>query len=287
MIAAIFIYHSLPVFSSQEINNETQSNLNIQSPSDHQDNSLQEARLKLEKAFDSYKKGDMAATKENLNEATQWLNKAAENSRTEKTREETRKLANEINTFEEKVNQASEQHENSLVRFWHQTTSIIKRESDHIIHSYIESSTAEKTLKHLLDAKMHLFTAEHDIFVSHEEEDAMKELSEVLNYLNQAHQIAPPNVNTKIIDLTQDIQLLKNNLTPGKDVWKKDSVIDSLDTASEDLTTAYSNASPSIKLKIESIKKDIAALRTSIERINVKNDYDTAMAKLKAIINEL
>jgi Asp-tRNA(Asn)/Glu-tRNA(Gln) amidotransferase C subunit len=286
-MVALFLFISFPALSNEKVNDKYPPNLKVKTLSSSEENTLHEARLKLENAFDSYKNGDMAATKDNLNVATQWLNKAAENSRTEKTREEARKLATEIDTFREKVKQDSEQHENSLARFWHQTTSIIKREADQLIHSYVESSTAEKTLKYLLDAKMHLFTAEHDIFVSHDEEDAADELNKVLNYLDEASQIATPSINNKIIDFTQDIQSLKNNLTPGKGLWKKDSVIHSLDTAKDDLTKAYTNASPSIKLKIESIKKDIAALRVSIERSNIKNDYDTAMAKLKTIINEL
>jgi hypothetical protein len=255
--------------------------------SDYGDNYLREARLKLGNAFDSYRKGDLAATEISLDEATKSLNKAAENSRTEKAKAEARKLAAEIGEFRKKINQTSDQHENSIARFWHRTSSIIRREADHLIHSYMELSTAEKTQKYLLDAKMHLFNAEHDLFVSHDKEDAEDELVKVLDYLDEAGRVAIPAVKHKIDLLTGDIRSLKEKTTTTSGIWKKNNVINALDAAIKELAFANENAVPAIKLRIEQLQTEMHALRSDVQRNSIRDDYDSSMAAIRNIINEL
>lgn len=265
------ILTSAPVLSNNEIDEH---------------NYLNEARLKLGEAFDSYKKGEIDTTKRNLEVATEFLNKAAQNSKAEKSGKEIRKLAAEIDAFKEKLTQSSKPHENSIARFWHRTTSIIKREADHLIHSYVEQSIAGKTLKHLLDAKMHLFTAEHDLFVSHDAEDAEDELSQVLNDLNEANEVANPAIKNRVIALSENIKFLKENLTK-KGIWENDSVVKALDNALVELNNVNENTTPTIKLRIELLKIDINTLRTDVQKTNIRNDYDSAMATLQNIINGL
>lgn len=280
----LFICISLPVLSQEEDN---QNNLNAKDYSDISVSPLRKAHLNLESAVDSFNEDDIDATKQHLEMASKWLNKASQNSRSDKAKEESRQLAIEIDSFKEKINKESEQHENSLARFWHQTTSIIKRETDQLIHSYVKLSIAEKTLNHLLDAKMHLYRAKYDLFVSHDEDDAGEELSKVLNYMNEAIEVAEPGKHSEIINLSKDIQRLKDNVTKKKDSWESDSEIIALDKALENLNEAKQNASPTIKLRIESLKADLNTLRDDIEKNNIKNDYESAMAKLNNIIVNL
>ena len=255
--------------------------------SDTRNSSLSEARINLKNAFDSYRKGDIAATEQNLEAASEWLDKAALNSKTEKAREEARKLAAELNEFKGNIKQASEQQENGLARFWHRTTSIIKREYDHLVHSYVELSNTETLLKHLLDAKLHLFIAEHDLLVSHNAVDAKDELSKVLSYLDEAVQAAKPSARGSVIALSKDIRLLNETINAEKEIWKNDGVTHALDKVLDDLADASENASPKIKLRIELVESDILTLRADVERGNIKNDYEAAMAELQNIINAL
>jgi ribosomal protein S20 len=248
---------------------------------------LSEARINLKIAFDSYRKGDIAATEKNLKAASEWLDKAAQNSKTEKAREEARKLAAEINEFKGNIQQDSEQHEHGLARFWHRTTSIIKREYDHLVHSYLELSHTETLLKHLLDAKLHLFTAEHDLLVSHNAVDAKDELSMVLDYLDEAVAVAKPTSRDSIIALSKDIRLLHETINTEKKIWKNDSVTHALDKVLVDLAGANENASPTVQHRIELLVSDILTLRADVERDNIRNDYEAAMAALQNIINGL
>ena len=283
----ILLFTSLPVLSSEEINEGSQDSHKVTNRSDNVETSLVIARQKLGYAFDAYRKGDIDSTKSNLNVAIEWLHKAEKSSITEKARDETRKLATEIEEFKSRLNHESEKKENSLARFWHQATSIMKREADQLIHSYVELSISEETLKYLLDAKLHLFTAEHDLFVSHNTENASKELVKTIDYLNEASQVSSSTIQKQVIALSNDMQLLKEKLSTTEGTWINDSAINSLDKALKNLANIDENASPNLKLRIELIKADIRTLRVDVVRSNIKNNYESAMATLKKIINEL
>ena len=288
VIPAIFFFISLPVNSVETVSNVDQGSHNKENTLvDSEENALDVARLKIENAINSYKEGDLVASERDLEIAIESLNKAAHDSQTEKAREESRKLGIKINEFKEKLNQASGQDESTLIRYWHQTLSIIKREKDHLIHSYIELSVTEKTLKYLLDAKMHLFMAQHDLFVSHDNEDAIQELDNVLYYLDDAGQVAKPSIKKKVINLSKNIHALKEQINPGQEAWRNNDLVLSLKQAINELTKAKNIASPRIKLQIESLETEIQTLRVDVERSNIKNDYELTIVQLRGIINEL
>jgi len=286
-MAIFLLFISSSAYSIEKTGQINQHRQQVSSPIIDEENSLQQARLKLENASISYRKNDMAATRQNLKEAAEWLRKAGQISKTEKAREEARKLKIDIEEFEEKLKHRSAEHENSLARFWHRATSIIARETDHLIHSYVELSIAEKTLKHLLNAKMHLFTAEHDLFVSHEAEDAGEELDKVLDYLEKAVEVAKPSIQKRIRELSKDIQGLKSVISNGKEIWKNDSQMQAMDRALKELDVANQYATPNNKLRIKLIENDIRKLRHEVESANMKNDYESAMATLQSIIKGL
>lgn len=250
-------------------------------------NGLEVARLKLKRAIDNYKDGNLDAARHNLEVAIEWLNKASKNSKTKKSRQASRQLAVEIDAFKQRLDQLSEENENILVRFWHQTTAIIGREIDHLVHSYVELASSENTLRYLLDAKMHLYTAEHDLIVSHEFEDSVQELDSVLDYLDQAGEVAKTPLKEKIKDLRNRISLLEEQVKESPKAWQVNEEIALIDQAKENLTKVKDSASPQIILRIETIEADIHALRIDIERSNIKNSYESCMATLRGIIDEL
>lgn len=276
-----------PAMSAKSYDTANPNNVESDSLAIKQDNALNRTRILLEKAFDSYQQKDIKQTKEYLRNATELLNESSLNSKTEKVKLESKKLAQEIENFYHKISLSSELHENKLARFWHQTTSIIKRETDQLIHRYNKLYIAEKTLKHLLDAKMHLFTAKHDLFVSHNEEDAIEELSEAIDYLDKAEQVAILPIKSKVESLRKDIQSMKNAKTPTASSWKQNEILISLDVAFTNLNEAKRNAAPTLKLRIETLQHEIDKLRKSIDFDNLKNDYDSATTRLITIIHEL
>ncbi len=283
----ILLLISVPVPSNGDANDQSKINVKSSTLPGNEENALNEARVKLEEAFTSYRLGDTEVTKQYLDAATKRLKIAAQTSQSEKVTEEAHNLAIEIDAFKEKLSTTSDQDGNSLVRFWHQTTSIIKRETDQLIHSYIELSNSEETLKHLLDAKLHLYNAEHDLFVSHDEEDAVQELDRVSNYLFKAAQNVNQEIKTKVNALSGDIQRLKEKVVLTNDVWKSGSIALALDDAFNNLTEADRIATPKFKLRIEMLKSDILELRNDVKRSDVKNEYDAAMVALKELIHTL
>jgi len=284
----LFPFITSSAISAETVSEAVQKNTNKENTQINSDESaLGVARLKIEKAINNYREGDTDASKRNLENAIESLNKAADDSQTEKAREESRKLAIKIDEFKEKLNQTSAQDGNSLMRFWHNTISIIKRETDHLIHSYKELSVSEKTLKYLLDAKMHFFMAQHDLFVSHNNVDAIKELDNVLDYLDEAGQVAKPSIQKKVLNLSKKIYVLKEQIKPGQEAWKNNDLVLSLKQAIDTLNKAKSNASPQIKLRIESLETEMQLLRVDVGRSNIKNDYEFLIVMFRDIINEL
>lgn len=269
-----FLFSSLylqPLFAVEQLNNDNTA--------------LHEARKYLSVAFDKYNNDDIAAAKQNLKLASEWLNKAEANIKSDKVKTETNKLASEIDTFRSTLMQTTEQ--DGLARFWHRTTSLIKRESDHLIHSYTESSNNNRTLKHLLDAKMHFYTAEHDLFISHESKDAQQELNTSLSYLAEANAIARTDIKSHIKNLTDNIKALITLTESNKESWKKDNLVHSLDNATTHLTNAEKNAAPATSLRLKSIKQNIHQLKLDVQKTSIKTRYDSIMADFIRTINNI
>lgn len=286
-ISAALIITPVSSVSAEADNDKGQEKNQENNHSNRNIKGLEVARMKLKSAIDNYNNGDLDASRRDMEIATEWLNKTSLNSKTEKSREESRQLAAKIDAFKKKLKQSSEDNENSLMRFLHQSSAIIGREIDHLVHSYVDLATSEKILKHLLDAKMHLYIAEHDLLVSHDIEDSEQELDKVLKYLEKANQVDKSPLQNEIIDLSKKIYSLKKQAKQTQDAWIANDEAMFLNRAQENLVMAKVKASSKIKLRIESIEADIQALQIDIERSNIKNNYESAMAALKNIINNL
>jgi len=246
---------------------------------------LQVARDQLSLAFEQYNDGDIAASKQSLKKASDWLNKAVTHSEYDTIKTEAEKLASEIDSFRLTLSHSSEK--NDISRFWHQATSLILRESEQLIHSYITTSNDNATVKHLLDAKMHFYSAEHDLFVSHDPKDAVQELNDSLEYLAQANAIAKTKVKARINKLIDDIKVLISLTESSKDSWKKNMLIDSLDKAIINIANAESIATPPIKLRLKSIEQDIYQLQSDMQRTNLKSRYDSIMVDFTRAIKSI
>lgn len=246
---------------------------------------LDVSRTQLNLAFENYNKGEIAASKKNLKHASDWLNKAVEHSRSETIKVEAQKLAASIDSFRLTLNKSSKK--NDIARFWHQATSLIKRESEHLIHSYSESSTNNEIMRYLLDAKMHFYNAEHDLFLSHDTNDVNLELSKSLEYLSQAEKLAKSKVKQSVNHLITNINELISLSGSNKNAWKQDSLLHSLENAINNLSEAESVASPPTRLRVESIKQTISKLKQDTLKRSLKGKYDSIMVDFRRAINNI
>ena len=134
---------------------------------------------------------------------------------------------------------------------------------------------------------MHLFNAEHDLFVSNDQEDATSELNEVLHSLDAAIKISKPDIKANVLALSKDIYALKKKVGTSNEEWRKVNVVHSLDKAISEFNEADNYASPTIRLQIHSLINDTRRLQDMVKKSSIKKDYDASMAKLKVIIHQL
>ena len=246
---------------------------------------LQVARDQLGLASDKYNAGDIAASKENLKKASDWLNKAVMHSKYEKVKIEAEKLASDIDALRLTLSHSSTQ--NDIVRFLHNSTSLIVRESEHLIHDYIVSSNDNTTLRHMLDAKRNFFLAEHDLFFSHDLSNALQELNESLKYLGQASEIARPDLKARVNNLVRNIKILVMLSEKSRELWNNKELIDSLDRAMNHISNAESIAAPPMKLRLKSVEQNIKQLKEDFKKTNIKNKYDSISSDFARVIESI
>lgn len=287
LMLALAIVFALPVLSaevSSEIGQDSHKSINETAD---EKNPLDISRIKLGRAFDDYRKGDLDSARRELNAAIEWLRIATQTSKTEKVRDEAQNLSVEIEAFEKDLNNTSAGKESDLARFWHRVTSIIKREANQLIHSYVELSIAEKTLKHLLDAKLHFFNAEHELFVSCDTEEAGEELNKTIQYLDEAIEVARSSIREQVVLIKKDVELLKEEIDTTINIRANNSLIVTLDNLLEGLEEVNEDVPPNLELRLDQIKADIRTLRSEAGKNSVKNKYDMIMRELHKVINQL
>ena len=253
--------------------------------SNNDNNYLNVARTQLNIAFENHNKGDIKESKRNLEHASEWLNMAVNHSYSDTVKTEAQKLAKEIDSFRATLNKSSEK--NDIARFWHKTTSLIKRESEHLIHGYAELSNNNRILRHLLDAKMHFYTAEHDLFSDHDSNDAGLELKKSIRYLAEAESLSKLELKSQINHLITSVNEIISLLESRKNAWKKGDLIHYLENAEKDLNEAESVASPSDRMRIELIKYSIVKLKNDTLLTSLKGKYDLVMKDFSRAIKNI
>ena len=78
-----------------------------------------------------------------------------------------------------------------------------------LVDSYLDSSATNTVLKHLLDAKMYLSTAEHDLLVSRDKESAQVDIENSINYLVEAEKLSQPEIREGIVALIDNLKRLE------------------------------------------------------------------------------
>ena len=158
---------------------------------------------------------------------------------------------------------------------------------ERLVETYEESSKTDETLKHLLDAKMYLSTAEHDLLVSHDKQNAQNDIEKSLTYLLEAENSAKPEIKSRVIELSKTLKKLEKKTASMKESLHSSDVYQLLGVAQVNLDKAKNNATAPMKTQIEALSLRVQQIRQQLEHDNLRVDYESAMTTLGQIINGL
>jgi hypothetical protein len=241
------------------------------------------AHQTLEHAKKSYNKGDIGAVQQDLDAASKWLQDPGLSNNT-KAKDEAITLANEIEALQKEVSRPSDEHEGTIARIWHRTTALVEHEIQHVRKSWTDTSTANKTMKHLLDAKLHFTYAEHDLFVAHNRDKANKEISRTITYLDDAEKVAIPRIQEQIAALKNDMQTLANSRIYASE---QERIINVLTQASNSIQKVSQGVASPVQSKLQTLVTEIGDLKNKIGTLESRQQYNAIIEKLRKLNNDL
>ncbi len=240
---------------------------------------LAEAQQELEQAHTNYNKGDIEAVQQNLKASKKWL-QSAEISKDSKTKNEAAGLAEEIQQLQEMLNHPSDKHQGTLTRLWHRSGALLGREIQHLSKSWSDTTTTNKTMSSLLNARLHFIYAEHELFNSHNAKKANIEINKTITYLDEAKNIATPRGREKIATLKDDILKLQGKHA---NATKQYSIIHTLEAAKISLEKARYSKNPEIQARINAILVEIKNLSTDVPMLKKRQQYDSIIKRLSRL----
>lgn len=251
---------------------------------------LNVARNELSIAYEKYNEGKISESKKDLKRASDWLYNAVNHSKSEKVKLEAKKLAIKIDQFQVTLSRSSEK--NSIEKFLHHASSLILRESEQLYHSYTASANDNKTLKYLLDARMHFYNADHDLFISHDKVSTQEELDESIKNLEEANLVARPELKLQIAKLKDNIRNLLAITEADDEYLNRAELVNALDKAIIQLAEVKSIFSGNHDLdkdytQLEKILENTRQLKIAAQKNNIKNDYDSIMNDFVTVINDI
>jgi hypothetical protein len=173
--------------------------------------SLVGARIHLLRAAKNYADEYYAAARADLAQAREWLRRAGAGSN-KKSRREAHKLAAQIDALKDKLDVEAEDYSHTLRGFVHRNWVMIEREAEDLWVRYKRQQAANHTLHKLLDARMHLYYAEHDLAAGRNAHTVKKELESTDAYLEEALVEARPAQRKRIFQLRNEIQALQTDI---------------------------------------------------------------------------
>ena len=170
-----------------------------------------------------------------------------------------------------------------------ETIEVPKSLLQKIIDSYENASNTDKTLKHLLDAKMYLSTAEHDLLVSHDKNKAQNDIESSLRFLLEAEKTASTKIKKEVTSLTLRLKALEKITAEKPEIGLDNEVDQLLNEAQAKVLEAKEKSSslPNRQQRIEDINQKIQVLRKQIAHEDLREDYELSMIALNKIIMNL
>ncbi len=170
---------------------------------------LAKARRALWQAMENYSAGHHEAVEADLAQALKWLERVKSGADT-KTGREAQQLRTDINELLGRETHRTPEAESELSGFWHRTVGLIEHEAENLYHAWRDQQSENHLYKQLINAKLHLFYAEHDLFESRDEERAKKELEEATGYLRAAAAAASGQRHSRIEALEEEVETLSS-----------------------------------------------------------------------------
>ena len=278
-ISCVIIFFASSNVCSENISDDTPAEQTISTPSlvsGESNHPLAMAHQQLKQAHENYNKGDIKAVQQNLAASSKWL-QDPEISRDTKTKNEVAELVNDIHQLQEKINHPSDQHESTITQLWHRSSALVGREIKQLTNSWSETSTTNKTMSKLLDARLHFIYAEHELFNSHNADKTNKEINKTIAYLDEAEKITTPQSREKIAALKKDIQMLPDKYA---NKTEEHTIIHALGAARTSLEKARHSKSPEIQTRVKTIMAEIENLRKDVAILEKRQQYDTILKRL-------
>jgi ElaB/YqjD/DUF883 family membrane-anchored ribosome-binding protein len=180
---------------------------------------IAKARRALWQAVEAYSSGHHDAVESDLNQALKWLERVEAGSDT-KTGQEAQRLRLEINELLGRESRQGSGAETELSGFWHRAVGLVERDAEKLYHAWRDQQSENHLYRLLIDAKLHLFYAEHELFESGDTEGAKQELEETAGYLREAAAEASGPRKARIEALEKEVTSL---LPPAVDAGAEDT----------------------------------------------------------------
>ena len=235
------------------------------------------AHQQIRNARDLHSDGEIALVQAALKKARESLQDETI-EKDSKTREEVEKLIAEIQRLETAMVDSEGTHEGTISRLWHRSRALVGREVERLSRSWKENNNANMTLKHMIDARLHFFYAEHELLVSHNKEKIQSELDKTVAYLNDAGRVATPGVRQQIMEIRQDILSLSESQT---EIAREEQILQALDQARQAIDLVSHSVSDELQIKSQQIVTAIAELSKDVMTFEKKQKYNGIMKRMQ------
>lgn len=168
---------------------------------------LARARRALWQAMEDYSAGHHEAVAADLARALKWLEWINVGTDT-KTGREAQRLRAEIKELLDRETHKTPETESEMAGFWHRTVGLVEREAEKLYHGWRDQQSDNHLYRQLIDAKLHLFYAEHELFESGDADGAKQELRETTDYLRAAAEMASGARKARIEVLEKEVTAL-------------------------------------------------------------------------------
>jgi len=172
---------------------------------------LARARDDLHKAAGNYREKHYAAARDDLARAGSWLRLAGERS-LDKGRQGAQQLAKEIDALETKIEQETDNQAHTLGGFIHRSLALIEHEAEGMWLRYKQQQASNQTLRKLIDAKLHLFYAGHELQRGIDNAAIRKELRSTDDYLEEALEEARPEIRKRVTQVRAEVAAIDAGL---------------------------------------------------------------------------
>jgi len=169
---------------------------------------LARARDDLHSAARNYQEAHYAAARSDLTRASSWLRLASERS-LEKGRQGAQQLAEEIDALKTKIEQEDDNKSHTLGGFIHRSLALIEHEAEGMWLRYKQQQASNQTLRKLIDAKLHLFYAGHELQRGDDIAAIRKELRSTDGYLVEALAEARPKIRERIVQVRAEVAAIE------------------------------------------------------------------------------